>query len=39
MYTRLLRHLHYNNILFEEKFEFRKNLTTKQQTMNYLMKL
>jgi len=32
MYNRLLRHLHHNDILFEEKFVFRKNLN---QTATY----
>lgn len=32
MYNRLLGHLNNNSILFEEKFGFRQNLTTKKAT-------
>jgi hypothetical protein len=32
MYKRLLGHLNNNNILFQEKFGFRQNLTTKKAT-------
>jgi hypothetical protein len=32
MYNRLLGHLNNNNILFEEKFGFGQNLTTKKAT-------
>jgi hypothetical protein len=38
MYNKLLGHLNNNNILLEEKFGFRQNLTTKKATYK-LMKL
>jgi fructose-1,6-bisphosphatase/inositol monophosphatase family enzyme len=34
MYNRILRHLNNNNILPEEQFGFRKNLTTGKQHVN-----
>jgi hypothetical protein len=38
MYNRLRRHLNDYNVLVEEQFEFKKNLTTKKANYEYLIR-